>query len=133
MGVSRAYSSRAWAIQPAVRAMAKMASPAPRVMPVTWARAARARSTFGSGRPRRPGGGAAQVGEEDPGAGVAVGVEAVAEAAEAFAPAQARPDHAGGVAGPLDLAQQGLDPQGRPAVQGPADRGQPGRRHRVRV
>ena len=67
------------------------------------------------------------------GARVAVRVEAVAEAAEAFAATEPGADHGRRLPGPVDLVQQGLDPERRPAVEGPADRGQPGRRHRVRV
>ncbi len=52
IGVPRAYSSRACATHPAVRAMANTASPAPATMPATDASAASAKSMFGSGRAR---------------------------------------------------------------------------------
>ena len=51
--VGWAYSSRACASQPAVRATAKIASPAPLIMPVTSASTATANSMFGSGSRRR--------------------------------------------------------------------------------
>jgi hypothetical protein len=42
------WGSIAWAIQPAERATAKIASPAPVIIPATFARAASAKSTLGS-------------------------------------------------------------------------------------
>jgi hypothetical protein len=103
-----------------------MASAAPRVMAVTWARAARARSTLGFGKAtaggrrqqgldhgqaRRPRGRRPQPVEQDPGPRVAVRVEPVPEAAEPLAPAEPGPDHGGRPVRPVDLGQQGLDPQ----------------------
>src|SRR4030095_589484 len=72
MGVLRSYSSRAWAIQPAVRAMAKMASAAPRGMGGTWGRGARAGAVLGWGGAaagRAGGGGEVGVGWGGGGAG----------------------------------------------------------------
>jgi hypothetical protein len=52
-GAFVAYSSMACAIQPAVLATAKIASPAPGIIPATLVKVARAKSMFGSGRARR--------------------------------------------------------------------------------
>src|ERR1700677_4051365 len=52
-GAFVAYSSMACAIQPAVLATAKIASPAPGTIPPTLVKVARAKSMFGSGRARR--------------------------------------------------------------------------------
>jgi hypothetical protein len=57
----------------------------------------------------------------------------VAEASEALATTESGADHGRRSLGPVDLIQEGLDPQRGPAVEGPADRGQPGRRHGVWV
>jgi hypothetical protein len=52
-GTFFAYSSMACAIHPAVRATAKIASPAPGIIPATLASVASAKSMFGSGSARR--------------------------------------------------------------------------------
>jgi len=52
-GAFLASSSSACAIQPAVLATAKIASPAPGIMPATLVRVASAKSMVGSGRARR--------------------------------------------------------------------------------
>ena len=71
--------------------------------------------------------------EQEAAAGVAVLVDAVAEAGDALAPAYPLGDHAGGLAGFVDLGQQPFGRVGRAAVQGAAEHAEAGQHHGVRV
>src|SRR6202012_2119161 len=112
----------AWAAQPAVRATAKMASPAPSVMPATRASTATAKSMFGPGRPRPLT--SARTASAPPGAAPAPPARAGAPARDP--PRQGAPPR---VTGPVDEVPEARDPFA-PAQQVADDGGHPGRRAR---
>ena len=131
------YSSIAWASQPAVLATAKMASPAPRIIPAQLASTASAKSMFGSGRARRcisastasttasrgdAGTALLTMASEQTGPRITAAVDEVAKAGNPLTAAEQFAHHAGRGRRVLGRGQHGLRAQGRAAVQGPPDR-----------
>ncbi len=125
----RSYSSRACASQPAARAIAKMASPAPWIIPAARLREDR----LGHRETRRPGRARPDQVEQQNGTRIARLIHEVAESGQPFPPPEQVAHHPRRLVRVAGGAEHDLGGQGRAAVQGAAERAQPGGDHGVRI